>query len=138
MEKVCERCSRTCPGVPLCLCACHQIRGDFDSWWNDVGRFLDPDTSDVPWHDKLEGLCHWAWNAAQGRHYAVDGEEPAQVTQLRELLGSLVRCYEEDTGTGLDDYDQDTTQHAVLRFLTTGEYHAPSATVGDLEESVSE
>lgn len=36
----------------------------FDEWWNNEGRFIDPDTSDVPWFDKREALCHAAFEAA--------------------------------------------------------------------------
>ena len=50
---------------------------DFDTWWHEDGRMIDPDFSDVPWFDKRESLCESAWNAAR---------EPllAEVTELKE------------------------------------------------------
>lgn len=36
----------------------------FAVWWNADGRFLDPDTSDVPWFDKREALAEDAYLAA--------------------------------------------------------------------------
>lgn len=36
----------------------------FDQWWRTVGRFLDPDTSDVPWFDKRKSLAQSAFVAA--------------------------------------------------------------------------
>ena len=44
-----------------------------------------------------------------------------KVEVLTRLLSDFKHVYEEDTGTHLEDEEQDTTQHAVLRFLTTGE-----------------
>lgn len=46
----------------------------FKSWWERVGRTLDPDTSDVPWHDKREGLAQLAFVAAFAisKNYVVD------------------------------------------------------------------
>lgn len=41
--------------------------GEFAEWWNITGRFLDPDTADVPWFDKREELAHYAWTAALSR-----------------------------------------------------------------------
>lgn len=36
---------------------------DFDTWWLAEGRFLDPDTEDVPWFDKRKGLAELAFRA---------------------------------------------------------------------------
>jgi hypothetical protein len=36
----------------------------FSQWWNEDGRYLDPDTDDVPWYDKREALAQYAFNAA--------------------------------------------------------------------------
>jgi len=35
----------------------------FDLWWREDGRFIDPDTSDVPWFDKREALSAMAFAA---------------------------------------------------------------------------
>lgn len=34
---------------------------DFEEWWTREGKFIDPDTSDVPWFDKRKGLCAHAY-----------------------------------------------------------------------------
>lgn len=47
------------------------------------GRYLDPDTSDVPWVDKRKGLAELAWVAAAGQssNYVADTEvSPHKVT----------------------------------------------------------
>lgn len=46
----------------------------FIEWWERVGRFIDPDTSDVPWFDKRRDLCEIAWDAAmaQSSNYVAD------------------------------------------------------------------
>ena len=36
----------------------------FVEWWEKDGRFIDPDTDDVPWFDKRRELCEMAWDAA--------------------------------------------------------------------------
>ena len=35
----------------------------FDLWWSSDGRMIDPDTGDVPWYDKREGLAAAAFIA---------------------------------------------------------------------------
>lgn len=55
----------------------------FDEWWNRVGRYYDPDTSDVPWEDKRRFLAELAFDAAmaQSRNYTADREvDPLNVT----------------------------------------------------------
>lgn len=46
----------------------------FEDWWNKDGRFIDPDTSDVPWFDKRKGLAAYAFEAAMqmSRNYTAD------------------------------------------------------------------
>lgn len=39
---------------------------EFENWWRDDGRFIDPDTDDVPWFDKRKGLAESAFNAGRG------------------------------------------------------------------------
>jgi hypothetical protein len=34
----------------------------FEKWWDEQGRFLDPDTEDVPWYDKREALANLAFD----------------------------------------------------------------------------
>ena len=46
----------------------------FDEWWARKGRFIDPDTEDVPWFDKRKALAEEAFRAAvaQSGNYVVD------------------------------------------------------------------
>lgn len=36
---------------------------DFEAWWEKEGRFIDPDTDDVPWFDKRKALARHAFEA---------------------------------------------------------------------------
>ena len=38
---------------------------EFRDWWISQGKFIDPDTEDVPWFDKREALCEAAYEAGQ-------------------------------------------------------------------------
>jgi hypothetical protein len=38
------------------------MKTGFEKWWSEQGRFLDPDTEDVPWYDKREALAHLAFD----------------------------------------------------------------------------
>jgi hypothetical protein len=54
----------------------------FEEWWSKDGRFIDPDTSDVPWFDKRKGLASQAFDAAMqmSRNYTADDEtNPDQI-----------------------------------------------------------
>ncbi len=56
---------------------------DFDEWWTREGKFIDPDTCDVPWIDKREALAQCAFRAAiaQSRNYVADDHVvPTQFT----------------------------------------------------------
>jgi hypothetical protein len=55
----------------------------FEDWWQRDGKFIDPDTSDVPWFDKRKGLAAQAFDAAiqMSRNYVADDDTaPDQVT----------------------------------------------------------
>ncbi len=55
----------------------------FEDWWTRDGRFIDPDTSDVPWFDKRKGLAARAFIAAlaMSRNYTADDDtDPSQFT----------------------------------------------------------
>lgn len=59
----------------------------FGKWWDEDGRFYDPDTSDVPWYDKREELAEHAYEAgiaagmARAGNYTADSAVyPKQVT----------------------------------------------------------
>lgn len=60
-----------------------EIEKLFEDWWSRDGKYIDPDTSDVPWFDKRKGLAAQAFDAAMqmSRNYvADDAAEPEQVT----------------------------------------------------------
>jgi hypothetical protein len=50
----------------------------FENWWEEEGRFIDPDTSDVPWFDKRKELAGLAFVAAS----QALTEENARLRQL--------------------------------------------------------
>lgn len=55
----------------------------FEEWWARAGKSIDPDTSDVSWHDKRKGLAAAAFSAAtaQGMNYTCDKAcDPTEVT----------------------------------------------------------
>jgi hypothetical protein len=59
------------------------IEERFEEWWSREGRWIDPDTSDVPWFDKRKELCGSAFIAAfaQSSNYVADDVcEPHAVT----------------------------------------------------------
>ena len=60
-------------------------RSDFDSWWERKGRFIDPDTDDVPWFDKRKELAAMSWEAANATstNYVADHEVYPQVITFR-------------------------------------------------------
>lgn len=62
----------------------------FDEWWERDGRFIDPDTSDVPWFDKRKGLAAYAFHAAmaQSRNYVAD--DASEATQFTFANGRVV------------------------------------------------
>lgn len=41
----------------------NELRELFDEWWDKKGRFIDPDTEDVPWFDKRKELSEYAFDA---------------------------------------------------------------------------
>ena len=54
----------------------------FHDWWISQGKFIDPDTEDVPWYDKREALCEAAYDAGQSsvrfaEAYVAHRTEPA-------------------------------------------------------------
>ncbi len=54
----------------------------FDQWWDECGRSLDPDTSDVPWYDKRKGLAELAFEAGRaglGNYTCDSAENPKEV-----------------------------------------------------------
>ena len=57
----------------------------FDEWWARKGRFIDPDTEDVPWFDKRKALAEEAFRAAV-----------AQSGTSRVGHGSCMRSLDED------------------------------------------
>lgn len=62
-------------------------KSGFDKWWEEDGKFLDPDTSDVSWFDKRKALAQLAFEAgidcgmARSRNYTANEESmPDAVT----------------------------------------------------------
>ena len=54
----------------------------FSEWWEREGKFYDPDTEDVSWHDKRAGLAEKAFLVAtvqSGNYTANDETAPTEV-----------------------------------------------------------
>ena len=62
----------------------------FEDWWHRDGRFIDPDTSDVPWFDKRKALAEYAFDAAMAmsRNYVAD--DAVDATQFTFANGRIV------------------------------------------------
>lgn len=70
----------------------------FDAWWSQEGQYLDPDTDDVPWFDKRQGLAAFAFQAgmASGGNYTADDSTfPKQFTFAN---GRIVTVGPSDSG----------------------------------------
>jgi len=44
----------------------------FEDWWNETGRYLDPDTDDVPWFDKRKELAGIAYMAGYEKNKEIN------------------------------------------------------------------
>ena len=58
----------------------------FQNWWDNEGKSIDPDTEDVSWFDKRKGLAERAFNtglelgkAIAGNYTADDDTYPSEV-----------------------------------------------------------
>ena len=62
----------------------------FEDWWHRDGKFIDPDTADVPWFDKRKGLAAAAFEAAMAmsRNYVAD--DAVDATQFTFANGRIV------------------------------------------------
>lgn len=66
------------------------INEQFESWWSNGGRFIDPDSADVPWFDKRKGLAGYAFFAgAQKRITAVLETAQPELDRLRTEVEDL-------------------------------------------------
>ena len=70
---------------------------NFDDWWNQDGKYFDPDTEDVPWFDKRKDLAEYAFR--RGWQGAVDCMDETNLpalleshAQLLEVLSDTSRC----------------------------------------------
>ncbi len=85
------------------------IERQFQEWWSEDGRYIDPDTDDVPWFDKRGGLAQFAFIA--GFNAAL----PAIVEQCAEVLLSLVGKYLDEEQQALDKEDSDAGDKAEIK-----------------------
>lgn len=73
----------------------------FDGWWEREGSFLDPDTDDVPWFDKREGLAAMAFRAAmaQSGNYTADDATLPQAFTFEN--GRVVKIIDDGEGNSI-------------------------------------
>ncbi len=68
-----------------------KINEDFESWWERVGRTIDPDTDDVPWFDKRKELCAIAFAAAMAQSGNYVASHEASPVWIRFSNGTTVK-----------------------------------------------
>lgn len=73
----------------------------FDEWWGREGRFIDPDTSDIPWYDKRRALAEHAFHIAMAisRNYVADDDTDA--LQFTFANGRIVQWSENGLRIGM-------------------------------------
>lgn len=72
----------------------------FEGWWQDDGRFYDPDTADVPWFDKRKGLAEYAYVAGLRKakySTGMDGRAP-EMPVVPEVVGECASGRAEKPG----------------------------------------
>ena len=81
----------------------------FERWWQEEGRTLDPDTEDIPWFDKREGLAAQAFEAGircgmtrAGNYTASDSVTPDAVTFANGRTVRIVQKSSPDCGPYLE------------------------------------
>lgn len=78
-----------------------QMELRFEKWWGESGRYIDPDTDDVPWFDKRKELCAVAFGVgvsigfAQGGNYTAD--DAVNATKITFANGRVVRVVNDIT-----------------------------------------
>ncbi len=79
----------------------------FEEWWRSDGKFCDPDTEDVSWYDKREGLAAAAFIAG-----TKSGPQPSPLTssEREEVIALLERVR---TGAMLPDHIPDWLENAA-------------------------
>lgn len=72
----------------------------FAEWWNRKGKFIDPDTEDIPWFDKRKALAEEAFRAAvaQSGNYTVDDSVFPRRVQFGNGRVVIVRENTDDPG----------------------------------------
>lgn len=70
-----------------------EVVATFQDWWNSDGRFLDPDTSDVPWFDKREALAEYAYDAALSQAQSALAAMRAQKEEAEDAENQAKDCF---------------------------------------------
>lgn len=58
----------------------------FRKWWNEDGVYYDPDTEDVSWYDKRQGLAAYAYVAGEAESTRLRERVKAMEAALRESI----------------------------------------------------
>lgn len=69
----------------------------FEDWWKRDGKFIDPDTSDVPWFDKRKGLAAAAFEAAMAMSRNYTADDPVEPEQFKFANGRVVTLGDDGT-----------------------------------------
>lgn len=86
---------RGSPGEPMSTVReiAERATEDFESWWTSDGRFIDPDTSDVPWFDKRKELAALAFIEAR-KPAPLSGMGQRAIGKSRERLAHVLASTE--------------------------------------------
>lgn len=71
---------------------------NFDQWWEQTGKFYDPDTDDVPWFDKRMALSRLAFQAGQSASGNYVSDHDTYPKEVRFSNGRVVRAAEDHNG----------------------------------------
>jgi hypothetical protein len=64
---LCVECGSQIVGHSKAECGSGRAALLFEQWWDEDGRYLDPDTADVSWFDKRKELAGLAFVAGMKR-----------------------------------------------------------------------
>lgn len=70
----------------------------FDEWWENEGKYLDPDTEDVSWFDKRKELAQMAFGAGRAGSGNYVADHDTYPKEVRFANGRVVQAAENRNG----------------------------------------
>lgn len=107
---VCVECGSQIVGHSKADCDAGRAAMLFENWWDEEGRYLDPDTAEVSWFDKRKELAGFAYTAAalmrridakkdeilQREREALERPLLAEIDSLQVVVRALANCNPQD------------------------------------------